>query len=187
MNNRVVWKYDHAVGHMGTPTDATMPVWKMPVSKSHKDTQGGGPTKAGYPDFVLYSAPAKGKHSAIAEIKTFWSYKIQEVIDMFRHLVVTNDNRGVALLERLPGHLEIPGQGGGYFDWRNKSDEANIIKQVSSSITSSLVIVLKTFPRFGERLRPLKSNGEFGQTARSYLLSSGREHTMRTYLDLQIN
>lgn len=144
MHNRVQWTYNYPVGHNGPPTDATMPVWKMPVSKSHKDADGGGPSKAGYPDFVLYYAPAKGKHSAIAEIKTFWSYKIQEVINIFRQGILTNDRRGHAEFPELPVHLEIPGEDGGYFDWRNTLDSADIVKQVSLEITSNCDILLKT-------------------------------------------
>lgn len=118
------------------PSDATMPVWKKPVSASHRGrTQEGEGSRAGLPDFLLYYGRGRMQQSVIFEIKTFWSYRSYHVARMFRE-ALSNNNRGanISSVGLLPHHATIPGIGGGYFDWRLNTIEAVILKQASTKI-----------------------------------------------------
>lgn len=157
------------------PTDATMPAWKKPVAQSHINgigVQEAGTSKAGYPDYVLYYAPATLKQSAIIEIKTFWSYREQLVRSMFSE-ALTDSNQGLARLTQLPDNELIPGHGGGYFDWRNSKPDANILKQVSQTIWNKSkrfeIIYQQLLYRSGESSSSSMSDGAFGQMEKLYL------------------
>ena len=118
------------------PEDAFMPVWKRPVAASHRDSRRAGGTahhKAGYPDFILYYAPAWKKQSAIIEVKTSWAYRRDILEGIFTQMCLTNDNRGFLDYGFLPPGEVLPGLGGGYFDWRENGATADLVKQVSYS------------------------------------------------------
>lgn len=85
-------------------------------------------SKAGYADLVLYFSQVRLAQTAIMEIKTFWAYPKWIFQKNFSD-AVTNDKTG----NRKYGRRDdsIPGAGGGYFDWRLKSNEGKFIKQAS--------------------------------------------------------
>lgn len=89
-------------------------------------------SKAVYADLVLYFSQVRLAQTAIMEIKTFWACPKWIFQKIFSD-ALTNDKTGNRKCG-LPRNDSLQGAGGGYFDWRLKTDEGKLIKQASIQI-----------------------------------------------------
>lgn len=105
--------------------------------------------KAGLPDCVLQISKEKGAQTAITEMKTSWGYTEELMQRIFTELP-SQSNRGHPDRSPLPPNKPIKGTGGGWFDWRQETAEADLIKQVSTSTVKQLISGLHSTQIWGE-------------------------------------